>query len=183
MRAIKAARRSRSSFQTLNRNFIIGWQCIVEGQTRKASVFVLSLPTNRRKRRFWRCLRRRNGYFIPNMDISVLVVTYNSSAYIAECLGSAFKQTGIQFEVIVVDNASTNNTLARLKGLDVQLITSKENLGFGRGVNLGFTSPRGAIFTCLTRTPGCRHFGARQLVPGHGLPSAMGHGGAQSLVG
>ncbi len=83
------------------------------------------------------------------MDISVLVVTYNSSAYIAECLGSAFKQTGIQFEVIVVDNASTDDTLARLKGLDVQLITSKENLGFGRGVNLGFTSTTGRYIYLL----------------------------------
>jgi len=75
---------------------------------------------------------------MPVVDISVIIVTYNSADCIAACVESVLAQTGVTAEVIVVDNASADDTLARLKPLACRVIASPENLGFGRGNNLGF---------------------------------------------
>jgi hypothetical protein len=77
------------------------------------------------------------------LDISVIIVTFNSAGCIGACVRSVLAQTGISFEVIVVDNASTDDTPARLKDLPCRVISSPENLGFGRGNNLGFAASRG----------------------------------------
>ncbi len=77
------------------------------------------------------------------MDVSVVIVTYNSQDDIAACVESVLAQNGVSFEVIVVDNASADETLTRLKRLDVKTIASSENLGFGRGCNLGFSHSKG----------------------------------------
>ena len=78
------------------------------------------------------------------MDISVIVVTYNSADQIATCLQSVLAQTGVTFEVVVVDNASADNTLAQLANFEVRIIANQENVGFGRGNNLGFAASRGS---------------------------------------
>ena len=80
---------------------------------------------------------------MPAVDISVIIVTFNSADCIAACVESVLVQTKISVEVIVVDNASTDETLARLKDLPCRVISSAENLGYGRGANLGFAASRG----------------------------------------
>jgi len=78
------------------------------------------------------------------MDISVVIVTYNSAGQIEDCLASLGRQTGVSFETIVVDNASQDDSLARARKFKrVQIIASPENLGFGRGCNLGFAASTG----------------------------------------
>ena len=77
------------------------------------------------------------------MDISVIIVTYNSADHVAACLRSVMSQSGVMFETIVVDNDSQDDTLAQLAGFNVKAISSGENLGFGRGCNLGFASSTG----------------------------------------
>ncbi len=83
------------------------------------------------------------------MDISVIIVTFNSADCIAACVESALAQTGISREVIVVDNASADDTLARLQALPCRAIASAENLGFGRGNNLGFAASSGRYLYLL----------------------------------
>lgn len=83
------------------------------------------------------------------MDISVIIVTYNSADQIAACLRSVISQSGVAFEIIVVDNASKDDTLAQLARFNVRVIASTENLGFGRGNNLGFTSSSGRYIYLL----------------------------------
>jgi hypothetical protein len=75
---------------------------------------------------------------MPTVDVSVIIVTYNSAGCIAACVESVLAQQGVTFEVIVVDNASTDETPARLKNLACRVISAGGNLGFGRGNNLGF---------------------------------------------
>lgn len=78
------------------------------------------------------------------MDISVLIVTYNSAATITRCLESLFTQTEVTMEVIVVDNASADASLERCRDFPAaRVIASPENLGFGRGNNLGFAASTG----------------------------------------
>lgn len=45
------------------------------------------------------------------MDVSVIIVNYNTYRLLSECLETLYAQTiGIQFEVIVVDNASNDDS-------------------------------------------------------------------------
>ena len=47
-----------------------------------------------------------------SQKVSILIPTYNSSQYIEECLYSVVKQDYDNLEIIVVDNESTDNTVA-----------------------------------------------------------------------
>lgn len=74
------------------------------------------------------------------MDVSIIIVTYNSEASITCCLASVFKnRQALRQQVIVVDNHSSDGTVALIKSQfpDVKLIIPGCNLGFSRGVNLG----------------------------------------------
>lgn len=77
---------------------------------------------------------------IPNPAISVIIVNLNGERYIADCLTSLYAQTFRNFEVIVVDNGSTDGSLSIIKKdfSWVKIITLNENTGFARGNNIGF---------------------------------------------
>jgi GT2 family glycosyltransferase len=77
------------------------------------------------------------------IDVSVIVVTFNSSRCIANCLNSISSQKGVSFETIVVDNASSDETTKRLEESACLLIKNKENIGFGRACNIGFSESKG----------------------------------------
>jgi hypothetical protein len=80
------------------------------------------------------------------MDLSIIIVNWNSANYLRECLKSVYEKTaGTRFEVIVIDNASYDGCgemLAR-EFPRVRFIQSHENLGFARANNLGFKRSTG----------------------------------------
>jgi GT2 family glycosyltransferase len=79
-------------------------------------------------------------------DVSVIVVSYNTSALTRDTLRSVFEHTsGIDFEVIVVDNASQDGSAADIRAEfpRVRLLALTENLGFGRANNRGMEVARG----------------------------------------
>jgi GT2 family glycosyltransferase len=98
---------------------------------------------------------------MPTVDISVIIVTFNSAACIAACVESMLAQADVAFEIIVVDNASADDTLARLTKLNCRVIPSAENLGFGRGNNLGFAKSSGRYIYLLN--PDARLVGKNSL--------------------
>jgi N-acetylglucosaminyl-diphospho-decaprenol L-rhamnosyltransferase len=65
--------------------------------------------------------------------VSVVLVTYNSASVILDAIQSVDDGA----EVIVVDNASTDNTLDVLRETDVQVIANPSNVGFGSACNIG----------------------------------------------
>lgn len=67
-------------------------------------------------------------------DVAILVVTYNSAAEIGRCLDAAVA-TGA--EVIVIDNASEDQTREEVKQRGVRLTANLGNLGFAAAVNQG----------------------------------------------
>ena len=67
--------------------------------------------------------------------IGIIIVTYNSGAEIGRCLDAA-RRTGA--EIVVIDNASTDATLAEVSRRGVRLIANAENRGFAAAVNQGF---------------------------------------------
>jgi GT2 family glycosyltransferase len=83
------------------------------------------------------------------MDISVIVVTYNSARCIKQCLASVFAQTAMALECIVVDNTSSDDTVATTKGFNIQLFANRENIGYGRGNNQGFAASQGRYIYLL----------------------------------
>jgi len=69
--------------------------------------------------------------------ISCIIVSYNCLDSLQNCISSLSGQTGIEHEIIVVDNASSDGTIEYLSGRDFKTIFSDLNLGYGRAVNLG----------------------------------------------
>lgn len=69
--------------------------------------------------------------------ISIVIVSYNVRAYLVQCIESVRKALhGIDGEIVVVDNCSSDDTVAELrKHPDVRLVANKENVGFARANN------------------------------------------------
>lgn len=86
------------------------------------------------------------------IDVSILVVSYNTRALTLAALHAAISQTtSIASEIIVVDNASTDGSAAAIAETfpGVHLIASAVNLGFAAGNNLAARSARGRYLVLL----------------------------------
>ena len=73
-------------------------------------------------------------------QISIIIVNYNTVKEIERCLYSVHssQSTAHSLEIIVVDNASTDNSVEIIKTLpQVKLIHNQKNLGFAKGNNIG----------------------------------------------
>src|ERR1019366_2439773 len=60
-------------------------------------------------------------------EIGIIIVTYNSAAEIGACLDAALSSGA---EIVVVDNASGDGTIAEVARRGVRLIANSENRGF-----------------------------------------------------
>lgn len=75
---------------------------------------------------------------------SIIIINWNGEKYIRRCLESLSKVTYPNFEIIVVDNASQDNSVEIIKDFSsVKLIQNKENLGFAQGNNVGYENSDG----------------------------------------
>jgi len=85
------------------------------------------------------------------IDVSVIVVNYNTADIIASCISSILMQENVTCEIIVIDNASADNSLEALTKIDLpgKLIASDENVGFARGCNLGVSQANGRYILIL----------------------------------
>lgn len=72
-------------------------------------------------------------------EAAVVLVNYNTAAETAEAVRSLLASTGARLEVVVVDNGSTDGSVARLRHEfpDVDVVDAGANLGFAVGVNVG----------------------------------------------
>lgn len=68
-------------------------------------------------------------------QIGVVIVTYHSEAVIAACLEAILHK---DYEIVVVDNASSDGTAALVRSFPVHLIVNSENRGFAAAANQGF---------------------------------------------
>jgi FkbM family methyltransferase len=85
-------------------------------------------------------------------DCSIIIPVWNKRELTEQCLTELAKVTsGISYEVIVVDNHSTDDTahfLNQLSG-DIQIIRNSENLGFAKACNQGARAARGRFLIFL----------------------------------
>ena len=76
------------------------------------------------------------------MRCSVIIVTYNSGAAIAACLEAL---TNESCEIIVVDNASADDTVERVQQYPILLLKNMQNRGFGAAANQGTRETTGDV--------------------------------------
>jgi len=98
--------------------------------------------------------------------VSIIILVCNQIAYTKKCIESIIKHTNVPFELIVVDNASTDGTLQYLESELTQLIPedrlriikNNANLGFAKGNNQGIVASRAPYVMLLNNdvvvTPG-----------------------------
>ena len=92
------------------------------------------------------------------MDISIIIVSYNQTGFLRECIDSIYKQVEeLEFEVIVVDNCSSDTGLLKLlkenksKRDNFDFILNKSNLGFAAANNIGFKASRSRYIVFINR--------------------------------
>lgn len=88
----------------------------------------------------------------PASVCSIIIPVWNKADLTRQCLEALAATThGIEYEVIIVDNGSTDETPALLAGLggDVQVIRNQENLGFAKACNQGAKAARGRYLVFL----------------------------------
>lgn len=90
------------------------------------------------------------------MDLSIIVVSYNTSRLLQDCLKSIYQAIDLgkcdkTCELIVIDNASTDDSVIRTKKNfpDIRLIQNKHNLGFASANNQGILLAKGEYVLLL----------------------------------
>jgi GT2 family glycosyltransferase len=74
------------------------------------------------------------------MSVTVIIVNYNSGSLLAKCLEHLLKQTTLPARVLVIDNASTDNSAACAETFEnVSLLRIATNRGFAGGNNFAIS--------------------------------------------
>jgi GT2 family glycosyltransferase len=79
------------------------------------------------------------------VDVVILIVNYNSGAMLRRCLDALERQTRREFDVVMVDNGSSDGSVEGIEGryANLTLVRAQRNLGFAAGNNLGLAhAPR-----------------------------------------
>ena len=77
---------------------------------------------------------------------SIIIPVYNVEKYIKKCLDSVFSQTDKDFEVIVVNDGTKDNSMDIVKKYDVKIINQK-NQGLSVARNRGVKEAVGHLFS------------------------------------
>jgi GT2 family glycosyltransferase len=86
------------------------------------------------------------------MDVSIIFVNYNTCRLTIDAIDSVYKFTkDLNFEIIVVDNNSMDNSVNEIKNKfpHVNVIENKKNLGFGQANNKGMEIAKGKYYFLL----------------------------------
>ena len=111
------------------------------------------------------------------MDLSIVIVNWNTEELLRDCLQTVFAGLGpLEAEVLVVDNASSDGSVAMVKGEfpGVRLIETTRNLGFAAGNNVALRLAKGRHVMLLNTDT---------LVHGDVLPEAVAWLDAHPEVG
>ncbi|MBL7129408.1 MAG: glycosyltransferase family 2 protein [Ignavibacteria bacterium] len=85
--------------------------------------------------------------------ISIIILNYNGRDFLEGCLDSVLGQTFNDFEIIFVDNNSTDDSINFIKSNfsdnRIKIVVSEKNLGFAGGNNLGLKNTSGEYIVLL----------------------------------
>ena len=81
------------------------------------------------------------------VKVSVIMPMYNQEKYIVECLSSVVRQTLKEIEIIVVNDGSTDGSMALVRGFAEKdpriVVIDKPNSGYGHSMNVGIRRATG----------------------------------------
>lgn len=85
------------------------------------------------------------------IELSIIIVNYNGIKYINDCLNSIQRFVNVSHEVIVVDNASSDDSVSYIKKNFpyIKVIVNNKNYGFSRANNIGFKNASGNFVLLL----------------------------------
>ncbi len=75
-----------------------------------------------------------------NKQIGIVICNYNKSSYVVNCIQSVLESDTMDFDIYVVDNASTDDSVEQIRscfGDKVTLLVNEANLGGSGGFNTG----------------------------------------------
>ena len=83
--------------------------------------------------------------------VSIIIAHWNGEEIIKDCLESLSKTTYENYEVIVVDNASTDNSVKIITENfpNIKIVQNNKNYGFAGGNNIGYNHAKGEIILLL----------------------------------
>lgn len=87
-------------------------------------------------------------------EVTYLVVCFNSEKYIAKCINSILNQSHKNYEIIVIDNNSQDNTVSIVKNLameneKIKLISNQSNVGYGNAITMAIGNSKGEFIAIL----------------------------------
>lgn len=88
---------------------------------------------------------------MKKIKVSIVIPTWNEKGFALDCLRYVYSQSYKDFEVIMVDNGSTDNTPKEVKKRfpEVNVIQKKKNYGFAEGNNIGVRKAKGEYVVLL----------------------------------
>ncbi len=85
-------------------------------------------------------------------EASILIPCFNGERYLKQCLETLFTTKGVSFETIIVDNASTDNSLEIARSYPpVTVIANGRNVGFPVAINQGASLAKGEFLVILNQ--------------------------------
>lgn len=79
--------------------------------------------------------------YVMESKVTVLIPFYNPGEYIFEALDSVFAQTFKNWKIILIDDASTDNTVSMIQGYlndpRIKLVRHSQNMGQSKSMNTG----------------------------------------------
>lgn len=82
--------------------------------------------------------------------ISIIIRTKNEEKWIGSCLNAVFNQDYKNFEIIIVDDNSTDKTVEKIKDYNLKLVKSNDEYRPGKLLNRGIRASRGEFIVCLS---------------------------------
>ena len=87
-------------------------------------------------------------------SVSLLIVSYNVRQYIAHAIDAIIKSDLDDFEIIIIDNNSFDNTASYLKERyshlrQIKVFQNEENIGFGKAINQAASLAKGQYYLIL----------------------------------
>ena len=88
----------------------------------------------------------------PEPHVTVLTTVYNGLPYLTECIDSVLRQTWTDFEFLIIDDASTDNSLECVKSYKdprIKIVENEKNIGQVPSLNVGLKIAKGKFIARL----------------------------------
>jgi GT2 family glycosyltransferase len=116
------------------------------------------------------------------VEVSIIIVNWNGRQHLETCLSAVAALQGVTFETILVDNGSTDDSVAlvRQRFPGVRIVQLPENRGFAGGNNAGVRQARGEYVALLNNDTAVEPTWLQALV--HGVDQPAGFAVATSCI-